>query len=235
MGKRPKANVGHPKNESSVIAIPVGVRCSKCLTIISKGIRHDCSQKTLLSNIETISDKNPRTSDLFVSGQIKKKVEQNQSDTISFSTKGLPCTITSQSQSSKRYVSRALFPEEKLIPLSEISKIQVALDLSNNKTSKLCGMMKNLKGRRSIDPYIQKSLSERDRKLEDFFECRKLLIEVQDIKTKVVTKVERHAVICNDVRIRFVGGKGSLKITFNILEREKDDLKSPHKKASRHS
>lgn len=255
MGAKPKANVGHPKSESSQLPSPVGSRCSKCLTMIAKGIKHECSKKSLLMNMEKISEKNPKTSDIFVSNQIKKKVEENQSQTVSLATKGMPCTITSQSQSSKAYVPRALFPEDKAIPSSEISKIQVALNLSNSQTSKMCSMMKSLKGRSSIEPYTDQNLRERDRKLERFFECKKLLFDVQNSETKKVEKVERRAVVCNDVdalvkfiiaerdlnfydtraRIGFDGGKGSLKVTLNILTKEKDDLNSPLKKSTRYS
>ena len=254
MGARPKTNVGRPKSESSFIASPIGTRCSKCLSIIGKGIKHDCSEKSLLSNMQKLSEKHPRTSEVFISSQINKKAEQNQTDTISLATKGLPCTITSKSKSSKSYVSRALFPDE-TIPSSEISKIQVACNLSNSQTSKMCTMMKSLKGRGSIESNVKENLVQRDRKLEKFFEIKKLSVDVKDSKTKEIIKADRTAVVCNDVdslvkfiiderglaihdtrvRLGLDGGKGSLKITLNILTKQAEDLNSPIKKATRYS
>lgn len=250
---KPKANVGRPRSESSVIQSPMGKGCSKCLTKIAKGIKHDCSEKSLLNNMQTLSEKHPRTSEIFVSSQIQKKAEEQKSDTVSLATKGLPCTVTSKN--SKAYVPRALFPD-KPIPSSEINKIQVACNLSNAQTSKVCSMMKSFKGRDSIESHIDQKLIERDRKLEKYFEHRKILVDVPvPNKKSEMRKEERNAVVCNDVdafvkciihernlncnetsiKLGLDGGKGSLKVTLNLTTKEKDNLNSPLKKSTRYS
>ena len=201
-------------------------KCPNCLSLIGRGHNHSpnsCkSSSTLLDNLE--KQLPPQVQERFASRIIDKVEKNSVGQSVLHTAGGRP-----------KLVSTGPPPEEPVqISHNTFFKIEREVGLSRNQTNSVKTILTNdTKKRKLVEPYLKEKLIEQGRICDEYFHVN----EKMALVGKDDLPVTRPVVLCRDVPnfidfvnetkkptdkdfIRKLGmdsGKGSLKITLNLM------------------
>ena len=216
-GLKPKEADNHSFNKGSL------EKCPNCLSPIGAGHHHSKSScnstSTLLNNLE--EQLPPHVSEQFAS-RIIDKAEKNSDGQAVLNTGG----------GKPKLVSTGPAEDPVQIPHSAFFKMEREVGLSRNAINEVKTILTSeTKKRKLVEPYLKDAMIQQGRICDDYFHVREKMV----FEGKDKLEITRPLVLCKDVPafISFVkekrtetsfihklgldGGKGSLKVTLNLI------------------
>ena len=222
-------------------APPSMTLCTKCFQKVGQGISHKCTVAGKIANLNLLLS--PNTKDRLLSQHLKDKMAEEKSGVVSLATGGQPLNVSIQVPPSR---SKSI---DSQLSHKVMEKIETSLNLSERQTHKMSEIIRDEKGKKSIEPNLKVHLRKKSHIIDHFFTSEKKLFVSKNDKG-IEQQIFRPVVYCKDVKgfIDFIaterkstnnlmyklgcdGGGGSLKICLNLIEQT--DPNSPVKKKSK--
>ena len=190
LGARPKPKLGRP----SLVPEPAasGPFCTKCEQELKPGRPHSCSRVEHVTNL--MKRLTPKTRQELASETIKEQIAKAGTSSTNVSLpqvqggRLLNVSIGASSVKGSSPISTDFF-----------LNLQRQKDLTNTAVLDLARSLKKRKGRKFIAPGLKQSLIESGKLLIDFFECKKIDLEIRDTNTDKLVKVSKDVVLCKSV------------------------------------
>nr|XP_012557502.2 uncharacterized protein LOC105844913 isoform X1 [Hydra vulgaris] len=203
--------------------------CGLCYLNLGRGISHDCCKSKAVNNIIDISESlGYKGAEQVASGLLKRKMERENivsREQFVLSTGGNLLSVTvgvNENKSKRKKVNQVSFQT-----IMELSNV---LELSKNKTKKLCSTLRsNLTG---VESNINIKMTELQDTLETLYECKtEEFLDGDDIVVRDIVYVknttefikfiidERGIDTPNAIaRITIDGGQNFLKVIINVFD-----------------
>ena len=214
-------------------------RCNNCLSIIKRGIRHDCNSRTKIQNVQSLcndKEKQQLTSTLIHEMKNCNLAANKDPNVINLTNlnggRPMRVTVNSKLNSSKKSVQ---------ISAENFSKIKTRFNLSAKTSKGLAGALRAAtKNRKLIEPGVRESIQLKSRSVTPYFD--KKIFNFVNIKSKVVDKSPKVVVFCKDLegfiarieeqrnvgnshlKFGIDGGKGFLKICLSVQAINDDEI-----------
>ena len=251
---RPPTPISAPKLLPGV-AKPVTV-CSRCLTVIGKGISHSCNLTTRRENIGKLQENDQRGQQMAASKVVEKQVaaaKEGGSKDYKLATGGSTPKKFPVPQSSKNVTARH---KDEPIPASALKNLKVNAGLTDTQVGKVAHMVRAEKGRDAFEPHAFTKFKQEMKTMEPFFKLEHHLFDSSKKEERTNgAKVRRPIVFCHnlDAMIKYLrevrgyhsmtkymiklgadGGKQFLKFIINLIK-ENDETSSPAQRKTRYS
>lgn len=153
--------------------------CWRCLSIVSRGIGHNCTLTQRRENLFNELSADERGSEIYAAHVIKSKAIAGHGD-IQLSTGGRKLTLTSPCNTS----SKSAAFNDSYVPAEEMSRFQQTLGLSRQQTRTAAQFFRKWKGRKSVEACLESKLQRMDECLKEFFTVTKVEFETSNNRTE---------------------------------------------------
>ena len=235
------------KFENTSVAPEVRKQCMSCYSFIGKGLSHICTKSMKRENqVKIVKSNSEKTKAKVASTIVKHIFEERGVDmrggTVNLETGGKPLKVTVGSQ-----------PKARRFDVASMMKLQTVCNLSDKTVLKIAAAQRVVFGRKSVEPYLKRNLTDRNHKLDSLFsEKTQLMSMKKDKETKVEVHKEKTGVFFNDLDqlvslalqergedprdiTGLVGldqGQGSLKVALTLVNNKKEDKENVRSKYS---
>ena len=244
-GLMTKAERGRPATSES--SRPTHMKlCGLCLSQIMRGKPHNCSISSKVKNVKDLSSAATEAHSVAENVAaliIKEKIKESDANETELSVPGggHPLRLTIPNAGNNRNDP----PHASKFKHSDMSALQVDLDLSTRETLKLGKHLRSASSsRKIIEPHLKLSLNARDHELDEFFDVKYIDFIRQEGGT-TIEATPRWAVICKNVsslirkittsrgytsdtliKIGIDGGGGFFKISLSVVQLDAIDAQS---------
>ncbi|KAJ8671264.1 hypothetical protein QAD02_002523 [Eretmocerus hayati] len=219
-------------NKSEMRISFIEKECAKCLSIIGRGLSHECTESTRIRNLkDLLSSSSGRSRGIVVSSKLReladKRDETTSKSAVSLSTFGRPMRVCID--------PKPFTQSSGLIPADVMVNIKNNHNLSKKTTLGIVSNIRSVTGKRNVvGTGVKSKLNLAIHSLDGFFSVEKFTFTQE--KDGSSSEIELKAVHCHDLKglIEFVkrergvlnvlleigvdGGRGSLKICFSIQD-----------------
>ena len=155
--------------------------CSKCFSALGKGKHHICSKTTKQKNVTGILKNSSFKSRGKVASSALKLIAADQGVPTRGGIVNLP---TGSNVIPVKMGTEKIKPKEAKFSHENLKRLQVENNLSDRALLKIAGAFRVVAGRQSIEPYLDKSLTERNHLLDDMFMAKTLAMAEKPKKKK---------------------------------------------------
>uniref|UniRef100_A0A1I8HHF9 DNA helicase n=1 Tax=Macrostomum lignano TaxID=282301 RepID=A0A1I8HHF9_9PLAT len=198
-------------------------RCTRCHSLVGKGLRHECSVSSKLQYLRTLS---PTSKEHIAHDVMREKLRaaaasgHGSTASISSATGGPPMQLRHASDSN----------EQRALRTETLVTLKTSLNLSDRQTNMAATIIRQAEGsRKAVQPGLRAALAAAGSIAESFFEMRQLKF-TQKSSGGSFTDTTRCSVICPDLQglLSFICSKRGFKlhIMLGVTNKLLDQLNS---------